>query len=336
MYTYRNRRSPRYFNNRGAAGEGHAPVAPTGSADSRGGRCVALVDARFMAWLGHAADRSGSGVAAPLSAEGVATLRRVVRDVGGLPEATRVYWYTDGEVNVLIDGVLVRPVADAEQDGGLSMTRAMSADIQRLAQHQAADHLVVVSDDERLWAAIDDAQLHGLSVALLCDDSVGDYSQLQEDDPSWARLLAQADRRIVWDGSAASTAAGATSSHGSRPGAAGMAPAASMQPVDREGIMAQLAQWWDEEPETQRIDLQSELQYARGIPQEVDRQLLVRLSRTLGHPLTWPEKKIMREGVRRLVLGDQYTPYQSPAEPAGPSDTFGQPPVGAVAPEPQA
>jgi hypothetical protein len=273
-----------------------------------------LVDARFMAWLGHAADRSGASVAAPLSAEGVATLRRVVRDVGGLPEATRVYWYTDAEVNVLIDGVLVRPVADAEQDGGLSMTRAMSADIQRLAQHQAADHLVLVSDDERLWAAIDDAQLHGLSVALLCDDSVGDYSQLQEDDPSWARLLAQADRRIVWDGSAAG-AAMATAAHGSRPGAAGLPPAASMQPVDREGIMAQLAQWWDEEPETQRIDLQNELQYARGIPQEVDRQLLVRLSRMLGHPLTWPEKKIMREGVRRLVLGDQYTPYQSPAEP---------------------
>lgn len=335
MYTYRNRRSPRYFNNRGTAGEGHATSVPSGSADSRGGRCVALVDARFMAWLGHAADRSGPGATANLSADGVATLRRVVRDVGGLPEATRVYWYTDREVNVLIDGVLVRPVADAEQDGGLSMTRAMSADIQRLAQHQAADHLVVVSDDERLWAAIDDAQLHGLSVALLCDDSVGDYSQLQEDDPSWARLLAQADRRIVWDGSAAGAAV-ATSAHGSRPGAAGMAPAVSMQPVDREGIMAQLAQWWDEEPETQRIDLQSELQYARGIPQEVDRQLLVRLSRTLGHPLTWPEKKIMREGVRRLVLGDQYTPYQSPADPTGQAEAFGQSPEVAQAPEPQA
>ncbi|HEX5785787.1 MAG TPA: hypothetical protein VFY35_13735 [Burkholderiaceae bacterium] len=335
MYTYRNRRSPRYFNNRGTAGEGHATSVPSGSADSRGGRCVALVDARFMAWLGHAADRSGPGATANLSADGVATLRRVVRDVGGLPEATRVYWYTDREVNALIDGVLVRPVADAEQDGGLSMTRAMSADIQRLAQHQAADHLVVVSDDERLWAAIDDAQLHGLSVALLCDDSVGDYSQLQEDDPSWARLLAQADRRIVWDGSAAGAAV-ATSAHGSRPGAAGMAPAVSMQPVDREGIMAQLAQWWDEEPETQRIDLQSELQYARGIPQEVDRQLLVRLSRTLGHPLTWPEKKIMREGVRRLVLGDQYTPYQSPADPTGQAEAFGQSPEVAQAPEPQA
>lgn len=330
MYTYRNRRSPRYFNNRGAGGEGHAS-ASSGAGDSRGERCVALVDARFMAWLGNAADRSGPGATANLTADGVATLRRVARDVGGLPEASRVYWYTDREVNVLIDGVLVRPVADAEQDGGLSMTRAMSADIQRLAQHQATDHLVVVSDDERLWAAIDDAQLHGLSVALLCDDSVGDYAQLQEDDPSWARLLAQADRRIVWDGSSAGAAAAA----GSRPGAAG-APSSNAQAVDREGIMAQLAQWWDEEPETQRIDLQNELQYARGIPQEVDRQLLVRLSRMLGHPLTWPEKKIMREGVRRLVLGDQYTPYQSPADATGNTDAPAQTPVAALESEPQA
>lgn len=314
MYTYRNRRTPRYTNNRHTGGESQAVTHAAGEA--RGGRCVALVDARFMAWLGNANDRSGATPSALLTADAVATLRRVSRDVGGLPDVTRVYWYTDRDVTVLVDGVVVRAVADADQDGGLSTTRAMAADLQQLAQNQAAEHLLVVSDDERLWSAIDGAQLQGLGVALLCDDSVADYAQLQQDDPSWARLLAQADRRIVWDGSAtAATTARSGTGIGANAGMNGGGMA--NQSVDREGIMASLAQWWDEEPETQRIDLQNELQYARGIPQEVDRQLLLRLSRSLGHPLSWPEKKIMREGVRRLVLGDQYTPYQSPAPTEG-------------------
>ena len=77
---------------------------------------------------------------------------------------------------------------------------------------------------------------------------------------------------------------------------------------DAASILAQIDQWWSEEPEDQRDELRDELRQSRSIPQELDRQLLLRVSRELGRPLSWPDKKVMREGLRRTVLGEANVP----------------------------
>lgn len=271
----------------------------------RGGRCVALVDARFLAWLTQGSDDR----APPLPVaqlEGMLALLAVSMRQAGLDvDVVRAYWYTDRPQTQLVDDMVQRSVLDPDADGGVSLMRAMAGDLVQLAANRAADHVLVVSDDERLLPAVDQAQLHGLGVHLLMDEAGNDFDKLLREDPSWARLLAQADRRVLM----VATGEG-VQSHSPR-------ELRLSETQDSEDMQAninkELQTWWDEEPETQRVDLQDELRYSRSIPQEVDRQLLLRLSRNLGHPLSWPEKKVMRESVRRIVLGNEFTPYQSVA-----------------------
>ena len=267
---------------------------------------MALVDARFLSWLTQVSDdRTGSPSVAPT--DGVLAMLAVsMRQAGLEVDVVRAYWYTDQTQAQPVVDVVQRCVSDPDADGGLSLMRAMGSDLVQLAANHAADHVLVVSDDERLLPAVDQAQLHGLGVHLLMDEAGNDFDKLQREDPSWARLLAQADRRVLMQPTAGMV------DHASRGGRGSEAQdEAHMQASIGKEVQA----WWDEEPETQRIDLHDELRYSRSIPQEVDRQLLLRLSRTLGHPLSWPEKKAMRESVRRIVLGDDFTPYQS--EPLG-------------------
>jgi len=66
-----------------------------------------------------------------------------------------------------------------------------------------------------------------------------------------------------------------------------------------------ISSWWDEEPEDLREDLREALQISRGIPQEVDRQLLLRMRHRLARALSLPEKKLLRETLRHVVMGEQ-------------------------------
>lgn len=267
----------------------------------RHGRCVALVDARFMGWLLAPDAPEHLNAAADPSVVLLSQFKQLLLQAGLDVDVLRVYWYTDKPQTKLTDDVVFRAVPHPSQDAGQGMVRAMATDLARLADGKAADHIFLASDDERLWSGVDAAQLQGLSVHILCDDSAADFARLQQDDPSWARLLAQADRRVPWVADAQALAAPVPDS---------LADEERAAESSREEIMTHIARWWDEEPETQRHDLRDELQQARSIPQEVDRQLLLLLSRELAHPLSWPEKKIMREGVRRIVLGGEYTPYR--------------------------
>jgi hypothetical protein len=52
-----------------------------------------------------------------------------------------------------------------------------------------------------------------------------------------------------------------------------------------------------------RQELEAELPTSRGLPQDADRHLLLRLSQQLGRPLTPGEKKLMRELARDTALG---------------------------------
>lgn len=265
----------------------------------RHGRCMALVDARCLSWLLQTTDdRSGAQAVAP-GIQHLQMLGLSLRQAGLAVDLVRAYWYTDQTHVQPVDDVLIRPVADPDADGGQSLVRAMANDLAQLAGQHAVDHVLLVSDDERLWSAVDQAQLQGVAVHMAMDDAGTDFSRLTRDDPSWARLLLQADRRVLL-----------VTPDETDTGAASGAPLNAETQAELEAaVKGHLQDWWNGEPESDRLNLQDELRHlSMGLPQEVDRQLLLRLSRLLGHPLTWPEKKIMRQAARSLVLGESASP----------------------------
>lgn len=266
------------------------------SAPQRSGRCIALIDSNYMSWLLR---QSTDASAEPETYNRLAlipSLGHALKGAGLSLDIQRVYWYTDNPDTQFPQDQIVRHLDAAGGEPGDVVFQSMSADIGRLAQHHACEHLLIASDDDRLTAVIDDAQLHGLSVYLLADESARHMDQLVTEDPAWCGLLAQADRRVLLLPQAARelTAAPRTPS----------APAAPQDPeVVRTKLLEVVTQWWDDEPEDLREDLRDELRGSHGIPQEVDRHMLLRVRRALDRPLSFPEKKILREMVRTTVLG---------------------------------
>jgi len=265
----------------------------------RQGSCMALVDGRYMAWL---LGQNQEMVTEALSRQSLAqVLSALLHQAGVAADVTRVYWYTDKADGQNPPDQVVRMVLPHPADGGTSMLRSLSADLQKLASRHACDHVLVASDDERLLMAIDDAQLHGVSVHLLADEAARQMDQLAKDDPGWARLLAQADRRIVLHPQAMRDL-----TQGRAPSGMGAAPAptpAADPEVVRVALQEVIDAWWNDEPEDLREDLREELQTTRGLPQELDRHLLLRVRKVLDRTLSFNEKKTLRDLVRTKVLG---------------------------------
>ncbi len=268
-----------------------------------GSDCIALVDGRYLNWLlsadadAHAEDKLNrhamhSVFGALLQQWGVNT------------DIKRVYWYSDKHDGQYPNDQVVRTVLSPKLDGGASMLRTLSSDLSQLVQNRACQHILLVTDDDRLTPLIDQAQLCGLSVHLISDESSRNLAKLSETDPGWARMLEQADRRIIMHAQAVRDIL--VPRHGS----ADSAPLQSFGPdsesPDPELIRSKLNEvvqsWWDEEPEDLRMDLREELQDSRGIPQEVDRHLLLQVRKVLERTLSFQEKKLLREMVRATVL----------------------------------
>ena len=268
----------------------HSSHAAQAGAES----CIALIDARFLAWLQGQTDTTQDHVRPQLHQ----LLSNALGHNGLDLSLRRVYWYSDTSDDQAIGAQITRAVLPHSQDGGLSMLRTLGADLKRLAERGACDHILVGSDDERLISLIDEAQLHGVSVHLLADEASRNMTQLNREDPGWARLLSQADQRVVLGAQALRDggARNASSVHA--------APAIDPEQL-REQLNTVITAWWDEEPEDLREDLREELQNTRGIPQEVDRQLLLGVRRVLERALSFQEKKLLREMVRERVLGPQ-------------------------------
>jgi hypothetical protein len=79
-------------------------------------------------------------------------------------------------------------------------------------------------------------------------------------------------------------------------------PAADPEVV-RVALQEVIDAWWNDEPEDLREDLREELQASRGLPQELDRHLLLRVRKVLDRTLSFNEKKTLRDLVRTKVLG---------------------------------
>jgi len=147
---------------------------------------------------------------------------------------------------------------------------------------------------------IDAAQLCGVSVHLLADESARNMPQMMRSDPGWGRVLSQADRRVVVNAQFLCEML-----QGKLPAGLSSAATASVENLEevRQTITEVITDWWADEPEDLREDLRDALQVSRGVPQEVDRQLLLRMRQRLTRALSLNEKKLLREVLRAVVLG---------------------------------
>ena len=268
---------------------------------ARSGRCIALIDSNYMAWLMRQASQDAAEPEAYNRLGLIPSLVQALKLAGLGLDVQRVYWYTDNPDNQFPQDQIVRLLDSAAGEPSDVVLQAMSSDINRLAERRACDHLLIASDDDRLTGVIDEAQLHGVNVYLLADESARHMDQLVNEDPAWCRLLGQADRRVLMLPQVAREFTAQ--------------PRAAAPAIDPELVRARLQevvdQWWDDEPEDLREDLRDELRGSQGLPQEVDRHMLLRMRRALDRPLSFPEKKMLREMVRNKVLG--LTPEGMPA-----------------------
>jgi hypothetical protein len=280
--------------------ENRAPHTRKDNAQTRSGRCIALIDSNYMAWLlkqSTDTDADAESEAETYNRQAlIPTLVQTLKQAGLALDVQRVYWYTDNPDSQFPQDQIVRVLDVTSGEPSEVAFSAMSADIARLSERKACEHLLIASDDDRLTTSIDEAQLHGLNVYLLADESARHMDQLINEDPAWCRLLAQADRRVL-------LIPQATRELTAQPRAAA-APAATHDPeLVRAKLQEVVDGWWNDEPEDLREDLRDELRGSHGIPQEVDRHMLLRVRRALDRPLSFPEKKILREMVRNKVLG---------------------------------
>jgi hypothetical protein len=297
------------------------------SHQSAGGltQVVALVDERYLKWL------AGQHASAPLQLQRH-NLQPVLVDLlrQSAPDAQllRAYVFSDQQVLDLCDDVVVRSVPQHAIDGGLGLVRSLGLELSQLAQHGGTGLVLILSDDERLIPYIDEAQWRGLKVALVSDEGSLDMPKLMTEDPSWARLLLQADRRLALGQTAWEALTVPGSVLQSSRLAASLLPA---QPSERDAeagesyfsnalpsddwldqVKQVIQSWWSEETVDARLDLQEEMQSSQGVPPETDRHLLLRVRRELARTLSFQEKKAMRELIRATVLAPaQELPVES-------------------------
>lgn len=274
--------------------------------DHRGGTCMALIDGRFLIWLAQQGATGAAGES--VNRQGLMALLSQALSHAALDvDLRRIYWYSDRSDGTVMDDQIVRLVQAHDADGGASLLRSLGHDLKQLAKHHACDHVLLASDDERFLTTIDEAQLSGLSVHLLADESARNMTQMARTDPGWARLLAQGDRRVVVNAQAL-----AEMLQGKMPSGLGLTTE-DVQEL-RQSMHEVITAWWADEPEDLREDLRDALQVSRGIPQEVDRQLLLRMRQRLTRALSLPEKKMLRETLRAVVAvpAAQFVTAQAP------------------------
>jgi hypothetical protein len=255
-------------------------------------RAVALVDARYLRWLARLDDPEGSASAALPRDRVAETLQQVLARAGLRSHLLRSYWYADVDDQAVVDDQALRLVPTADSDGN-TLVRQMASDLQALAASGRIDIVLIASDDDRLSAPIEAAKIAGLTVCLLADERAESMSRLMQQDPNWARLLREADRRLVLRSSDLTQALGSGGA---------LAATTSVPDEDLEATMqAVVNTWWEALPQEEREALRDELPALRGVPPEVDRELLLRGKNALNRSLNFHEKRVLREHARRVA-----------------------------------
>ncbi len=261
-------------------------------------RAAALLDARYMRWIARLdePDAQGSG---PLVRERLGELlQHALGRAVGRQQLLRTYWYTDTDDQQVCNDQTLRLVAlDAD---GSALVRQLAADVQALAASGRIDLLLVGSDDDRLLPVIEAAKLAGLCVCALADERALAMPRLLQQDPNWARLLREADRRVIV------RAADLAQALQGAPGSG--ADFGSEDPQSDEKLQALVQAWWADLIDDDRDGLREELPDQRGLPPEVDRDLLLRGKNAMGRALYFHEKRKLRHMAREVALGPQSAP----------------------------
>jgi len=267
------------------------------TAASGPGRAVALLDARYVRWIARLDEPDATGTQA-LSRERVnELLQHSLSRAGVRMGLLRLYWYADLDDRQVCNDQTLRLVPSADADGS-ALVRQMAADVHALAAGGRVDLLLIGSDDDRLLPVIEAAKLAGLSVCVLADERAQSMPRLMQQDPNWARLLREADRRVI--------VRAADLAHTLRGGAAegGHADDGADEGSD-ERLRALVQIWWADLTDDDRDGLREELPDQRGLPPEVDRDLLLRGKNAMGRALNFHEKRKLRALAREAALGPQ-------------------------------
>jgi hypothetical protein len=281
------------------------------SSQASSGQAIALVDERYLGWL--AAQQFKQSEVHLQRPALMPVLGNLARAVGADGPLLRTCLYTDHQPTDLLDDVVLRMVPQHAADGGLGLVRALGLELVQLAQRGGCGVVLLASDDERLIPYIDEAQWRGIKVVLVTDEASQDFARMKGEDPSWARLLMQADRRVAIDEAAWQALTTPGSSYFPT----------RLPETDREHevhvqddlsdhtpptedwhsqVSRVITEWWNDETPDARLDLFEEMQNSQGVPPETDRHLLLRVRRELARTLSFPEKKAMREMIRATVL----------------------------------
>lgn len=261
-------------------------------------RAVALIDARYLRWLARLDEPDGAA-GGKLSRERLNELVQQVLFRAGLRgPLLRIYWYTDLDDQATCDDQTLRLLPAADADGN-ALVRQMAQDLQALVASGRVDVALIASDDDRLAAPMDAAKMAGLTVCLLADERAQAMPRLMQQDPNWARLLREADRRLIVQSSDLAQAL--------VPGIATAERAApAFHDVDLEAKMQALVdEWWSELSADERESLREELPSLRGVPPEIDRELLLRGKNMLHRSLNFHEKRVLRERARRTAMDEE-------------------------------
>lgn len=263
------------------------------------GRAVALLDARYVRWIARLdePDAQGSG---PISRERLSdlvqhALGRALGRVGLL----RLYWYADADDRQVCNDQTLRLVPSSDSDGS-TLVRQMASDVQALVAGGRVDALLIGSDDDRLLAVMEAAKLAGVSVCVLADERAQSMPRLMQQDPNWARLLREADRRVIVRSSELSQVLRG----GSAPDGATPQEEGDFEGSD-EKLMSLVQAWWTDLTDDDRDGLREELPDQRGLPPEVDRDLLLRGKNSMGRALNFHEKRKLRAMARDVALAPQ-------------------------------
>lgn len=276
---------------------------------------IALIDAEFWRWW------QDTPQATP-ERDVLISARQAIRDAltqtrDGM-HLQRLLWVSETRVTGLDDARAVA-VPSANADEGWPLVRALSQALFDVALGGIVHTVLLATDDDRLLPAIDEVQRRGLRVLML----QGDERKLSDE---WRRLLASADRCLqVGEGRTARLRrhdrsdsdrpdrperhrAGTSSPERSErwEGSARTERSEDL-PLEPPSAEAQhlleeaATQWWSGLDDAERQALREGLPQSRGLPRDLDRQLLIAAARGLDRQLSVPEKHALRAAARAMA-----------------------------------